>query len=161
MTRDIRESIDIAAPADRIFRCLTDPQELLAWWTTPDYPAVHWEVALERGGKWLSRWRGPHGEEFALGGEIIAVDPPTMLEYTWWDERYPNRPHTRVRYEITPTPGGCRVSVWHFGFDDVRDDFDDYNGGWSTVLTNLCARSERQVVATSTAPKALSEKGRT
>src|SRR6185503_15240611 len=137
MGRDIRESILISAPPERVFRCLTDPRELMQWWTSPDYPALHWEIALEPGGTWLSRWRGPAGEEFALGGEIIAIDPPRMLEYTWWDERYPNRPHTRVRYDIEPTQTGCCVRVHHYGFDDTRDDFDDYNGGWSSVLDKL------------------------
>ena len=146
MTRDIRESIVVAAPAEQVFRCLTDPRELMQWWTTPDYPSLHWEVALERGGKWLSRWRGPGGEEFALGGEIIEFNPPTLLEYTWWDERYPNRPHTRVRYDIEPTDGGCRVSVWHYGFDDTRDDFNDYNGGWSSVVAKLRGHAEHGVL---------------
>ena len=146
MTREIRESIVVAATPDHVFRCLTEPRELMQWWTTPDYPALHWEIALERGGKWLSRWRGPGGEEFALGGEIVELDPPTVLEYTWWDERYPSRPHTRVRYDIEPIDGGCRVRVRHYGFDGTRDDFSDYNGGWSSATAKLRAHAEHGVI---------------
>jgi uncharacterized protein YndB with AHSA1/START domain len=141
MTREINESIEIAAPADRVFRCLTDPRELMLWWTTPDYPSLHWEVALERGGKWLSKWRGPRGEEFALGGEIVDVEPPVLLEYTWWDDRYPDLPLTRVRYDIEPTDSGCRVRIRHYGFDDVRVDFNDYNGGWPHLVWVLRAHA--------------------
>jgi len=32
--------------------------------------------------------------------------------------------------------------VTHDGFDDARADFDDYNGGWSSVLRSLRAHAE-------------------
>ena len=137
MSREIRDEIDIAASRERVFACLTEPRELLAWWTSYDYPATHWEIDPRPGGAWLSRWRGPDGAEFALGGEIIEIRPPAVLEYTWRDERYPNLPLTRVRYELDETPQGCRVRLRHSGFDDTRVDFDDYNGGWAGVLGHL------------------------
>lgn len=141
MSREIRDEIEIAAPRERVFACLTEPGELLAWWTSYDYPATHWEIDPRPGGTWRSRWRGPAGEEFALGGEIVEIRPPAVLEYTWRDERYPNLPLTRVRYELDELPGGCRVRLRHSGFDDVRADFDDYNGGWLGVLGALRQRA--------------------
>lgn len=137
MSREIRDEIDIAASRERVFGCLTEPRELLAWWTSYDYPATHWEIDPRPGGAWLSRWRGPDGAEFALGGEIVEFRPPAVLEYTWRDERYPNLPLTRVRYELDETPQGCRVRLHHTGFDDTRMDFGDYNGGWAAVLGGL------------------------
>lgn len=141
MSREIRDEIDIAAPRERVFACLTEPQELLAWWTSFDYPATHWEIDPRPGGAWSSRWRGPDGAEFSLGGEIVEIRAPAVLEYTWRDERYPNLPATRVRYELDETPGGCRVRLRHSGFDDARADFDDYNGGWLGVMGNLRQRA--------------------
>jgi len=137
MSREIRDQIDVAAPRERVFDCLTDPRELLVWWTTPDYPATHWSLDARVGGQWLSRCRAPDGHEFALGGEIVEFRRPEVLEVTWWDERYPNLPVTRVRYELQDIPGGCRVRLLHTGFDDVRVDFDDYDGGWRSVLGKL------------------------
>jgi uncharacterized protein YndB with AHSA1/START domain len=142
-TRRIVERIEIAAPAARVFAALTEPTQLLAWWgDRTTYPSIHWEIDARIGGKWLSRWRGPDGSSFALGGEIIAFDPPHTLAYTWWDERYPGLPVTTVRYELSPASTGTLVTMTHDGFDDARIDFDDYNGGWSTVLRKLRAHSE-------------------
>jgi uncharacterized protein YndB with AHSA1/START domain len=143
MYRRIAEQIEITAPPSRVFEALTDPVQLLAWWgDRRTFPSTHWEVEPRVGGKWLSRWRGPDGQTFALGGEIIALDPPGLLAYTWWDERYPGLPLTTVRYELTETPTGTLVRMTHDGFDDVRADFDDYNGGWSEVMRLLRVHAE-------------------
>jgi uncharacterized protein YndB with AHSA1/START domain len=143
--RQIIESIDIAAPAERVFRALTEPAELLVWWGDPAaYPATHWEMDLRPGGKWLSRWKNlAEGTEFELGGEVLEVRAPHLLVVSWWDERYPGLDHTTVRYEIERLPsGGSRVRVTHSGFEDARPDFDDYNGGWSMVTAKLRAHAE-------------------
>ncbi|HKW09460.1 MAG TPA: SRPBCC domain-containing protein [Gemmatimonadaceae bacterium] len=143
MARRIVEQIEIEASPARIFEALTDPAQLLAWWgDRSSYPSMHWELDPRVGGKWLSRWRGPDGAEFGLGGEILALDPPRLLAYSWWDERYPGLPLTTVRYELTTTPTGTLVTMTHDGFDDVRADFDDYNGGWSTVMRKLREHAE-------------------
>jgi uncharacterized protein YndB with AHSA1/START domain/catechol 2,3-dioxygenase-like lactoylglutathione lyase family enzyme len=143
--RQIVESIDIAAPAERVFRALTDPEALMAWWGDPtSYPATHWEIELRKGGKWLSRWKNlADGSEFELGGEVLEVRAPHLLVVSWWDDRYPGLEHTTVRYEIERLPnGGSRVRVTHSGFDGTRADFDDYNGGWSSVLSSLRTHAE-------------------
>ena len=138
LSRHIVEQIDIAAPAARVFAALTDPTQLLAWWGDRiSFPSTHWEIDPRVGGKWLSRWRGPDGASFALGGEILELDPPRLLAYSWWDERYPNLPLTMVRYELLATATGTRLTMTHSGFDGVRADFAEYNGGWSTVVAKL------------------------
>ena len=143
MVRRILEQIEIAAPPARIFEALTDPAQLLAWWgDRSSYPSTHWELDPRVGGKWLSRWRGPDGATFALGGEILALEPPRLLSYSWWDERYAGLPLTTVRYELASTPTGTLVTMTHDGFDDVRADFDDYNGGWRTVMRKLREHAE-------------------
>jgi uncharacterized protein YndB with AHSA1/START domain len=143
MTRRIVEEIEIVAPPARVFAALTDPVQLLAWWgDRRTFPSMHWELDARVGGQWLSRWRGPDGATFALGGEILAIDPPRVLAYSWWDERYPGLPHTTVRYELTATATGTRVTLTHDGFDANRADFDDYNGGWSSVMRSLRAHAE-------------------
>jgi uncharacterized protein YndB with AHSA1/START domain len=137
MPRIIRDEIEIAATPARVVACLTSPGELLQWWTTFDSPSTHWEFDARLGGRWLSRWRLPDGREFELGGEVVDIRPPELIELTWRDERYPNLPATRVRYELSEIAGGCRLRLMHDGFDHVRADFDDYNGGWRSVLGKL------------------------
>jgi uncharacterized protein YndB with AHSA1/START domain len=89
--RQIVESIDIAASPDCVFRALTEPEALLAWWGDPtSYPATHWEMDLRPGGKWLSRWKDlAAGTEFELGGEVLEIRAPHLLVVSWWDDRYP------------------------------------------------------------------------
>ncbi len=143
--RQIVESIEIAAPAENVFRALTDPEALMAWWGDPaTYPATHWEMDLRPGGKWLSRWTNvAEGSEFELGGDVLEVRAPHLLVVSWWDARYPGLDRTTVRYEIEPLAnGGSRVRVTHSGFDATRVDFDDYNGGWSMVLSSLRGHAE-------------------
>ena len=141
--REIVEQIEIAAKPERVFAALTEPAQLLGWWgDRSSFPSTHWEVDAHIGGKWLSRWRGPDGASFTLGGEIFELDPPRRLVYSWWDERYPNLRPTTVRYELVVTPGGTLLTMTHSGFDAFRADFDDYNGGWSTVIRKLRAHAE-------------------
>ena len=73
--RQIVESIDIAASPECVFRALTEPKALLAWWGDPtSYPATHWEMDLRRGGKWLSCWKNlADGSEFELGGDGVVA----------------------------------------------------------------------------------------
>src|SRR5690242_7787513 len=124
MTRRIVEQIEIAASPSRVFEALTDPVQLLAWWGDRlNFPSTDWQLDARVGGKWISRWRGPGGASFALGGEILALDPPRLLAYSWWDERYPGLPLTTVRYDLTETATGTLVRMTHDGFDDVRADF--------------------------------------
>ena len=139
MAREIVESVEIAASAERVFAALTTPSELLLWWGDRAVcPSTHWELDLRVGGKWLSRWRWQTGgPEFALGGEVLELDPPRLLTYSWWDDRFPGLPVTRVRYEIEPVGCGVRLTMTHSGFDDRRADYDDYHGGWSKVLASL------------------------
>jgi uncharacterized protein YndB with AHSA1/START domain len=142
---EIVESIEIRAPAARVFRALTTPSELLAWWGDPAICAgTHWEMDARAGGKWRSRWRwAESGQEFEIWGEVLAIDPPRLLAYSWRDERYPDVATTTVRFDVVPTETGCRVTVTHAGFVGETPDYNDYRGGWSGVLTALRTRTER------------------
>lgn len=144
--RRIVESIDIAASPECVFRALTEPEALLAWWGDPaSYPATHWEMDLRPGGRWLSRWKDlAGGTEFALGGEVLEVRAPHLLVVSWWDDRYPGLELTTVRYEIEALRTGSRVRVIHSGFEGTRADYDDYNGGWAMVLSSLRRYAEEE-----------------
>jgi uncharacterized protein YndB with AHSA1/START domain/catechol 2,3-dioxygenase-like lactoylglutathione lyase family enzyme len=140
MAAEIVNERVIAAPPETVFAALTEPEQLLAWWGDPALcPATHWELDARPGGRWLSRWRSRDGTELALGGEVVELRAPALLVYTWWDDRYPDLPHTTVRWELAPVAGGTRVRVTHAGFDGRRPDFVDYDGGWPGVLEKLGA----------------------
>ena len=149
MSRTIVEHVDLAVPAERAFRALSDPRELIQWWTDPAFCAsTEWEMDARPGGQWRSRWRWTDGgSEFELGGEVLEVRAPHLLVVSWWDERYADLPRTTVRYELRDLPTGCRLTVTHTGFDDARKDYDDYAGGWSSVFAKLSRQVHGDAVA--------------
>ena len=144
MDREIVHVVDIGRPPERVFTALTDPNELVQWWTDERlYVASLWQLDPRVGGAWDSRWRWTaSGEEFSLGGEVLAFDPPRLLVYSWRDGRSPDLPPTTVRYEIEARPGGSRIRMTHSGFDPHRPDFADYTGGWPGVFEKLGRRLE-------------------
>ena len=134
-TLTIVESVEIEAPPERIFRALTEPGELCSWWRDASASASSsWEIEPKVGGRWRSRWRLKSGEEFVIGGEILAIDAPRLLMYSWRDERFPETGETTVRYDIERTPTGSKVTVTHTGFGRVTEGFLDYADGWRGVL---------------------------
>jgi uncharacterized protein YndB with AHSA1/START domain len=138
----IVEHIDIDAAPEIVFRALTDPNELRAWWRDAAAPAgaAAWEVDPRVGGRWRSRWRIGGSTEFEISGQILAIDPPRLLCYSWNDARYPESGTTTVQYDIVPTHSGCRVTVTHSDLVAATPAFLDYSGGWSGVL-ELLART--------------------
>lgn len=134
---------DIAVPPDRLYRALTDPNELVKWWGAKGvYQTERWEVDLRPGGKWKSYIAATEGDEMAdprtrepqsVGGEYITVDPPRVLEFTWspsWD----GFQVTIVRYEIEPTATGSRLKVLHSGFAGRPEMATSHGEGWVRVL---------------------------
>jgi uncharacterized protein YndB with AHSA1/START domain len=134
----VRATVDIAAPPERVFRALTDPAELAAWWAPHDggeggggeggagrapeersqKPSQEWRVDVRPGGRWSLRTRDAAGRPAAVRGEYRVVDPPRALECSWrasWDDDA----ETTVRYELAPAEvggaPGTRLTVTHTG----------------------------------------------
>lgn len=130
----IKAEIEIAAPPERIFRALTDPTELGAWWgDSLMYRTYDWQVDLRPGGKWSTQARGSDGTESTVGGEYLEVDPPRLLIYTWrpsWDGFH----ESTVRCELQPTSSGTRVRITHTGFVDRAAVAEGTGEGWKRVL---------------------------
>lgn len=135
--------IEIAAPPDRVFKALTDPGELGRWFTNPECPVKTWEMDARTGGHY--RYATQKGTvivnevtEFECHGEILEIDPPRLLVYSWIANWHLNRSlRTIVRWELTPIAGGTRVVVTHSGLASEKVARKDYSGGWPGVLEML------------------------
>lgn len=130
-------SVEIAAPPERVFRAISSA-EIAEWWGSAEtYRVTRWTGDVRAGGWWRSEGISAGGQEFAVGGEILAVEPPRLLVHTW---RYEHKPSdvTTVRYQIEAIPGGSRLTVRHDGFTD-RADCEGHARGWERVLTWLTA----------------------
>lgn len=135
--------IDMAAPAERIFKALTDAGELKRWFTSPECPVKFWRMEARVGGRYA--YETEKGSivvngvsEFECHGEIVECDPPRLLVYTWianWHDDTARR--TVVRWELTPTSGGTHVKVTHSGLAQLPIAHKDYAGGWPGVVEML------------------------
>ena len=139
----IISEVQINAPAERVFQALTDPRQLLRWWTSEKCPIEYFEIEARPGGKW--RFASKPSKlvvkgviQFSCEGEVVECDPPRLLTYTWianWHDDKSRR--TLVRWELTPAKGGTHVKVTHSGLSQEAVARKDYSGGWPGVVQAL------------------------
>jgi uncharacterized protein YndB with AHSA1/START domain len=71
-------------------------------------------------------------------GEILELDPPRLLVYTWLANFHNDLNHRSiVRWELTPTKTGTHVKLTHSGLASEPLSSQDYAGGWPGVLEEL------------------------
>lgn len=136
---EIRLSIIIDAPPERIFKALLDPAALNAWIATAA------EVEPHVGGRYSYGWRYQHGGSDVDGGptRILDLVPNERLVTDWPDWRGdPSKPPTRVSWLLEPVGGKTRVTVVHGEFPRAVD-ISDYPFGWPGFLNQLKEHGER------------------
>jgi uncharacterized protein YndB with AHSA1/START domain len=111
-------------PPPIVWTALTDRDELRAW-----FPC---DVIVE-GGRW--RVGAPITFDFApehdmtLTGEVLAVDEPRVLAFTWGDDS--------LRFELSPLDGGTRLVL----VDELPAGAAARNAaGWEVCLDRLAGR---------------------
>ena len=132
----ITEEILIQAPAERIFRALTDPAELMAWWGDPAaYQCTSWVADVRVGGRWRCEGRNVRGGTFTVEGEFTLVEPPRRLGYTWkpsWVETA-----TQVIVELEPRGASTFLRWTHHGFGGNAKAIEDHKHGLPQVVAWL------------------------
>lgn len=143
----IDAEIFIAAPPERVFQALTDPNQMPRWWGQQGmYRITEWKADLRPGGKWSSVGVGADGTSFRVDGEYLEVDPPRRLVHTWMPS-YSDSLNTVVRWELEPREvhglqprgphkmgTGTMVKLQHRGFSGNAKAAADHGNGWKRVL---------------------------
>jgi len=135
----IVSEIDIAAPPERVFRAISDAAEIRR--RAPQLDV--YEMDLRVGGRWYFEMdcsKSPyHGvSRIRHEGEILELDPPRLLVYTWFANFHKDpMMRTVVRWDLTPTSGGTHVKLTHSGLAAEPDVAGDYASGWPGVLEEL------------------------
>ena len=134
----IERDILIAAPVERVWAVITEPEHLQRWWA--DAGA---EVELRPGGAYVLRER-EWGEAL---GRVEVVEPPHRLAYRWAahharDTEPAEGTSTRVEFTLEPVAEGTRLTVVETGFAQLPEDLYDgaYGGnvkGWASELGEL------------------------
>jgi uncharacterized protein YndB with AHSA1/START domain len=101
-SRDVRRRVVIEAPPEDVWRALTDPDELAAWWGDDT------ELDATPGGE--GRFV-EDGEPVRLA-RVVEASPERRLMLDWWPEDPDvDEPATRVTIELVPCPFGTVVTV--------------------------------------------------
>ena len=128
--------VEISAPPDHVFEALVNREHVSQWSNSESYKLVHWELDARIGGKWRSTSRETTSSKlFDHWGEIVEVDRPRVLAYTWFANWHSDQSHpTMVRWELTPIPTGTRLRVTHSGLSALPRACEGYSQGWPGLL---------------------------
>lgn len=126
--------IHVAAPPERVFAAITDPEQVTQWWgQAAMYRTTKWQSDLRAGGKWRSEGVGADGTPFHVSGEYLECVPPALLVHTWVAS-WTGDLETTVRWELKPDQGGTQLTIRHSGFSGHAEAAKSHSDGWVRVL---------------------------
>jgi uncharacterized protein YndB with AHSA1/START domain len=138
MTRDITVDVELPHPRETVWQALTDPAALAEWLM----PVT--DFAPEVGRRFTVHAKPMPGWDGVVHCEVIAVDRPHTLAYTWRGSKM--RATTTVTWTLTqPSPDRTRLVLRHNGFPGLSGAVLAFmhKGGWrkmvGTRLANLLA----------------------
>ena len=134
----------LAAPPSRVFRALTTPELLEAWWGDDAVYTTHdWQLRPDVGTPWRCEVRLRNGRRHHIAGTVLEVVTDRRLRFSWqpsWD----GMPRTEVSFELEPRRGGTRLALRHHGFQPDFSGLETHRVGWPWVLGWLARRFEEQ-----------------
>jgi uncharacterized protein YndB with AHSA1/START domain len=143
-TIEIRKTIE--GSPDRVFRALTDADELSRWWTTRA------ESDPRTGGSFSYTWEFQEDTErnHTREGEYLEITPGKNVRYDW------PMPlgNTVVDFRVDPRGDRAELTLLHSGWgaeSDWDESLEMHRQGWSFFLDNLKAYLERGEDARETA----------
>jgi uncharacterized protein YndB with AHSA1/START domain len=112
---EIRVERRLSSPIERVWRAITEPDELAQW-----FPAkANWTPAA-----------GEVFEAFGATGEITVLERPRVFAWVYGGEQY--------RFELTPDGDGCLLIFTHV-FDADRGPAEQHERGWRAYFMRLDA----------------------
>ncbi|MDP9371452.1 MAG: SRPBCC domain-containing protein [Chloroflexota bacterium] len=116
-------------PPRRVWRALTDSAALARWLMPNDF-------APRVGHRFTFRVEPRHGRSSIVACEVVELDEPRRLAYTWASDR--GLPPTLVIFTLQAVDGGTLLRLEHTGFSaggpgaaSIRDLLDR---GWDSLL---------------------------
>jgi uncharacterized protein YndB with AHSA1/START domain len=127
----------LPASRERIFRALTEPAELAAWWGPLGYTVPDIDVDLRVGGRYRFTMEPPDGEPFHLSGEFLEIDEPSRLAYSFrWEEPDPDDRTTVVTLSLLDVGQATELSLRQGEFaTEARLAL--HRDGWTDSFTKL------------------------
>jgi uncharacterized protein YndB with AHSA1/START domain len=126
--------IEISAPPARVWDALTDPDQIHQFMFDTTV-TTDWEPGSP------IVWKGVHeGKEYEDRGEILAFEPPRMLEVSHFSplsgqEDRPENYH-KLTYVLQPLGSGTRVRLSQDN-NGSQTEADHASGMWESLLSGL------------------------
>jgi uncharacterized protein YndB with AHSA1/START domain len=104
---------------ERVWRALTEPADLEAWFPTT--------IEGERAAGAPLTFTFRNGEADAFAGRMIGCEPPRLLEFMWGSDK--------IRFELEPVAQGTRLTLYDTVDDNGKSARDA--SGWHVCLDRL------------------------
>jgi uncharacterized protein YndB with AHSA1/START domain len=138
----IDRTIEINAPRERVWRALTNADELSAWFQVK----IEGPIAPDTEVWMTSLHPGYAGQRFRV--RFTEMTPPERFVWEWHPGEvdsnvdYSREPRTTVTFTLEPSARGTRLSVSETGFDEISlarraKVHQDNSQGWPEVLVWL------------------------
>ena len=131
-TRSLVFEREMPHRAEKIWRALTTPELIQEWLMQNDFQAV-------AGHRFQFRARPMPGWSGVTNCEVLEVDPPHRLVYSWGDGTESDSGlRTVVTWTLTPVDGGTLVRMEQSGFrPEDEAGYQGMGGGWPHILAGL------------------------
>lgn len=126
-TKTITKEQFIKATPERVFKALTEKQELERWFVYKS------EIELKPGGSYRMEWAPGMGEH----GKVKEVKPSQSFSFTWEGEFSPTP--TTITFELTKEKDGTLVTLTHSGIGEGAgwDAYTNMSKGWDGHLKDV------------------------
>ena len=135
-TQSLRIERHFAASPEAVFRALTDPEALAAWFGPGNVACRNVQVDLRPGGRYSLEMYEPDGV-YPLSGVYREVTPPERLVMTWaWGHGELNGVEMLVTIELRAAAGGTGLTLIHekLPSDGARE---KHEFGWTGCFDSL------------------------
>lgn len=144
----IEKTVDLKAPAARVWRALTDHEEFGQWFR------VKLEGPFSVGEISRGQITYPGYEHMKWEATVKVMDPERLFSFSWCpyaddpNVDYSNEPTTLVEFILEPVADGTRLTITESGFSALPDDPRREDAlrrnelGWDGQVKNIASHVE-------------------
>jgi uncharacterized protein YndB with AHSA1/START domain len=130
MSRSLVIEKTLAHSPEKLWRALTESALIADWLMANDFAAVV-------GHRFTLRTEPAHGWNGVVEGEVLEVEAPRRLVYTWFSE---GGPDTVVAWTLEPAAEGTRLVMEQSGFGPEHErNLQGATFGWNRNIEALAA----------------------
>jgi uncharacterized protein YndB with AHSA1/START domain len=119
---------------ERVFAAWLDPVSLATWMRPGEATGAIVEVDPRVGGRFRILMEQAEGCGSEHQGEYLAIEPPSLLSFTWISAATDLRP-TVVTVELHARDGGTELVLTHWRLPPER--VDGHRRGWTDIVRLL------------------------